>query len=275
MWNWRTWSTAEDTPVPVPRSGEPEPSTATDPAPVPAPGAPEAGAPLARVLLVDGDGHVRRHLRDLLGAQGYAVIEAPDGPEALEAFAADAVDLVMLELALPGMSGFKLCRAIRDRSDAAIVVVTSLREEVDKVLALEIGADDYITKPFLDRELALRIRAVLRRVRRDQPGAGAVALPRQQLHLLHLDPQLQCATIDGRQIALSPKEFRLLDLLLRSGGRLLTRSQILSALWGDGASPDGKTLDALIRRLRAKIEADPQHPALLITVRGRGYRLAL
>jgi two-component system response regulator RegX3 len=225
------------------------------------------------VLVVDGDEHVRRHLSELLTTEGYDVVEAPDGPAALDLFALDAIDLVLLELSLPGMSGFNLCRSIRERSDAAIVVVTSLREEGDKVLALEIGADDYVTKPFLDRELALRLRAVLRRARRHQAVAHARDV--EPMTALELDAQLQCARIDGRQIALSPREFRLLELLLRSGGRLLTRTQILVAVWGEDGTPDGKTLDAQVRRLRAKIEPDPHHPTLLVTVRGRGYRLAI
>jgi two-component system response regulator RegX3 len=227
-----------------------------------------------RVLVVDGDENARRHLRDLLAADGYEVLEAPDGAEALELFAGPGVDLVLLELALAGMSGFNLCRTLRERSDVAIVVVTSLREEVDKVLALEIGADDYITKPFLDRELALRLRAVLRRARYHNGLADRPASPEPSVQL-DLDVQLQCVTIDGRQVALSPREFRLLELLLRSGGRLVSRTHILTALWGEEGNHDGKTLDAQVRRLRAKIETDPHRPTLLVTVRGRGYRLAL
>ena len=238
---------------------------------MPAPRPAQPAAPVARVLVVDGDEHVRRHLHDLLTDEGYDVVEAPDGPEALALFC-DDVDLVLLELALPGMSGFKLCRTIRDRSGVAIVVVTSLREEVDKVLALEIGADDYITKPFLDRELALRLRAVLRRARRHGAAVSGSAATE---HRLRLDEQLQSVSIDGRQVSLSPREFRLLELLLRSGGRLLTRTQIIDAIWGEDATPDSKTLDAQVRRLRAKIELDPHQPALLVTVRGRGYRLAI
>jgi len=257
-WNWRTSSAAEDRSVPLPR--EPEPVATLAPPVL-----------RARVLVVDADEHARTHLRNLLADEGYDVVEAPDGPEALELFS-DAVDLVLIELALPGMSGFQVWRTIRETSDAAIVVVTSLREEVDTVLALEIGADDYITKPFLDRELALRLRAVLRRARHD-PSAGRE--PAIAEHRLHLDAQLQSVNVDGRQVALSPREFRLLELLLRSGGRLLTRTQILTAVWGEEAMPDNKTLDAQVRRLRAKIELDPHHPALLATVRGRGYRLAL
>jgi two-component system response regulator RegX3 len=186
---------------------------------------------------------------------------------------ADSIDLVLLELALPGMSGFNLCRTIREGSDVAIVVVTALREEVDKVLALEIGADDYITKPFLDRELTLRTRAVLRRAQHHQT-VTRTHIPESAVHM-QLDQQLRCATIDGRHIPLSPREFRLLELLLRSGGRLLTRNQILTAVWGEDGTSDSKTLDAQVRRLRAKIELDPHHPTLLVTVRGRGYRLAL
>jgi len=223
------------------------------------------------VMVVDGDDHVRTHVRDLLLAEEYTVVEAPDGPEALDLFTTEPVDIVLLELALPGMSGFELCRRIRETSDVAIVVVTSLREEVDTVLGLEIGADDYITKPFFDRELALRVRAVLRRTRHHHPGLGS---PAPTLPLL-LDAQLQSVFLDGRQIALSPREFRLLELLARSDGRLLTRTQIMMALWGDDNGRDSKTLDAQVRRLRTKIEADPQHPTLLVTIRGRGYRLAL
>jgi len=223
------------------------------------------------VMVVDGDDHVRAHVRDLLLAEEYTVVEAPDGPEALDLFTTEPVDIVLLELALPGMSGFELCRRIRETSDVAIVVVTSLREEVDTVLGLEIGADDYITKPFFDRELALRVRAVLRRTHHHRPG---LASPVPTLPLL-LDAQLQSVFLDGRQIALSPREFRLLELLARSGGRLLTRTQIMMALWGEDTGRDSKTLDAQVRRLRTKIEADPQHPTLLVTIRGRGYRLAL
>lgn len=225
-----------------------------------------------RVLVVDGDEHVRSHLRDVLRAESYDVVEAPDGPEALALFDQDGADLVLLELSLPGTSGFELCRALRARSDVAIVIVTALRDEVDKVLALEIGVDDYVTKPFLDRELALRAKAVLRRA--EHPPTAATMRVMSPLSL-QLDPQLQCVTLGDRQIGLSSREFRLLELLVRSGGRLLTRAQIITALWGEGSGADSKTLDAQVRRLRGKIEADPRRPTLLLTVRGRGYRLAI
>ena len=198
---------------------------------------------------------------------------ASDGADALAVLEDEDADLVVLELALPGMSGFTLCRALRARSDIGILVVTSLHEEVDKVLALEIGADDYVTKPFRDRELVLRAKAVLRRAR--HAGPSAVTRPLTPAVPLQLDPQFQSVTLGERQIALSPREFRLLDLLVRSGGRLLTREQIISAVWGEESSSDNKTLDAQVRRLRDKIEDDPHHPTLLVTVRGRGYRLAL
>jgi two-component system response regulator RegX3 len=231
------------------------------------------GEPAGRAMVVDSDRHVRSHLCRLLQAHGYDVLEAPDGAEALALLDQEAVDLVLLELSLPGMSGFTLCRAIRARSDVGIVVVTSLQEEVDKVLALEIGADDYVTKPFLDRELALRAKAVLRRARRHRP-TGEALRSTSPAHLM-LDPQLQSVTLADRQVGLSPREFRLLELLARSGGRLVTREQILAALWGATDRRDSRTLDAQVRRLRDKIEDDPHRPTLLLTIRGRGYRLAL
>jgi two-component system response regulator RegX3 len=263
-WNWRPLVISADGGVTLPRSGEPPERYAATAASVP--------RATARVLVVDGDRHARAHLRDLLRGDGYDVLEAPDGPEAVDLFASEAVDLVLLELALPGMSGFTLCRAIRDRSDAAIVVVTALREEVDTVLALEIGADDYVTKPFLDRELSLRVKAVLRRAARHvQRTTGAAPCAGR----IRLDPQQQAATVDEQRISLSLAEFRLLETLVSGRGHVLTRRQIATAVWGEGRDADGKALDAQVRRLRSKIEDDPRHPRLLLTVRGVGYRLAV
>ena len=229
---------------------------------------PEAAA--RTVLLVDGQAHSRAHLRTLLAAEGYDVVEAPDGRTALAALDAEP-DLVLLELSLPDTSGLALCRDIRERTDVAVIVVTTVSEEVDKVLALEIGADDYVTKPYLDRELLLRVKAVLRRVRRPQP---APRLPMTTTGV-RLDVRHQCADFGDRQVALSSREFRLMELLVHSGGRLITRAQILTALWGPDSRVDDKVLDAQVRRLRDKIEEDPHHPTRLVTVRGCGYRLSV
>ena len=231
--------------------------------PVPAPR--HAGA---RVLVVDGDAHVREHLQALLQGDGMQVSAVDGGAAALAAVDEARPDRVLLELALPDMSGFELCRALRGMSDVGIIVVTSLAEELDKVLALEIGADDYVTKPFGGRELTLRAKAVLRRrsppaVARDQPASR-----------LRLDRRLQCAVLDDRQVALSRLEFALLDLLVRRGGRVVTREEILSEVWGSSGS-DGSVVDAHVRRLRAKLEVDRHAPTLLVTVRGLGYRVAL
>jgi two-component system response regulator RegX3 len=227
--------------------------------------------PAARtVLLVDGQAHSRAHLRNLLTAEGYVVVEAPDGGTALAALD-QGPDLVLLELSLPDMSGLQLCRDVRERSDVAMIVVTTVSDEVDKVLALEIGADDYVTKPFLDRELTLRVKAVLRRSRRLQPPPQLVtAAP-----AVRLDARHQCAAFGDRQVTLSPREFRLMQLLVDSGGRLITRAQILTAVWGPDSDVDDKALDAQVRRLRDKIEEDPHHPTRLVTVRGCGYRLSV
>jgi two-component system response regulator RegX3 len=222
------------------------------------------------VLVVDGQAHSRSHLRQLLTSEGFGVLEAPDGRSALERLGA-APDLVLLELSLPDMSGLQLCREIRDRSAVALVVVSTLTDELDKVLALEIGADDYVTKPYLDRELTLRVRAVLRRTGQEQP---ALPIP-PATPGVHLDPRLQCADFGDRQISLSQREFRLMELLVSSRGRLVTRAQILAAVWGADTDVDSKTLDAQVRRLRDKIEDDPHQPTRLVTVRGCGYRLSV
>jgi two-component system response regulator RegX3 len=226
--------------------------------------------PAARtVLLVDGQAHSRAHLRQLLAAEGYDVLEAVDGRSALARLAAGP-DLVLLELSLPDMSGLQVCRDLRERSDVAVMVVTTVSDEVDKVLALEIGADDYVTKPFLDRELVLRVKAVLRRTGRMPPPRMPTCTSG-----VRLDVRQQCADFGDGRVALSPREFRLMELLVDSGGRLITRAQILTAVWGPDTDVDDKTLDAQVRRLRDKIEQDPHHPTRLVTVRGCGYRLAL
>ncbi|NLE72565.1 MAG: response regulator transcription factor [Actinomycetales bacterium] len=225
---------------------------------------------MTRILLVEDEQSYREPLAYLLRREGYDVVEAAAGDVALERFADGGADLVLLDLMLPGMSGTEVCRELRRRSDVPVIMLTAKDSEIDKVVGLEIGADDYVTKPYSSRELLARIGAVLRRrtaapvVEPDVLAAGPV----------RLDPDRHVVEVDGVETAFPLKEFELLELFLRNAGRVLTRGQLIDRVWGADYVGDTKTLDVHVKRIRAKIEPDPAHPVHLVTVRGLGYRFA-
>jgi two-component system response regulator RegX3 len=225
---------------------------------------------VTRVLVVEDEDSFSDALSYMLQREGFDVTVAASGPEALAAFDRSGAELVLLDLMLPGLSGTEVCRALRQRSNVAIIIVTARDSEVDKVVGLELGADDYVTKPFSSRELVARIRAVLRRGgEADHAGAVLEAGP------VRMDVERHIVTVDGQGVPLPLKEFDLLELLLRNAGRVLTRSQLIDRVWGSDYVGDTKTLDVHVKRLRAKLEADPANPKHLVTVRGLGYKFDL
>jgi two-component system response regulator RegX3 len=223
---------------------------------------------VTRILVVEDESSFAEPLTYMLAKEGYDVGVATTGPEGLELFDRTGADLVLLDLMLPGMSGTDVCRALRSRSNVPVIMLTARDSEVDKVVGLEIGADDYVTKPYSARELLARIRAVLRRRGElvegdDEPlAAGPV----------RMDVERHVVTVEGNQVQLPLKEFDLLELLLRNAGRVLTRGQLIDRVWGSDYVGDTKTLDVHVKRLRAKIEPDPSNPRHLVTVRGLGYK---
>jgi two-component system, OmpR family, response regulator RegX3 len=223
---------------------------------------------VTRVLVVEDEESFSDALSYMLRREGYEVEVAADGHEALTAFERSGADIVLLDLMLPGLSGTEVCRELRTRSHVPIIMVTARDSEVDKVVGLELGADDYVTKPFSSRELVARIRAVLRR------GAEPEELVFNVVEAgpVRMDVERHVVTVDGRQVALPLKEFDLLELLLRNAGRVLTRGQLIDRVWGADYVGDTKTLDVHVKRLRAKIEPDPANPKYLVTVRGLGYK---
>jgi DNA-binding response OmpR family regulator len=220
--------------------------------------------------LVDDEQSVQKLLGWPLRKEGYEVVEAYDGRQALERLRDGAFDLVVLDLMLPKVDGFDVCRQIRARSTVPIIMLTAKAEEIDKVLGLELGADDYITKPFSVREFRSRVKAVLRR--------AALAQPDEPLEEpiergdLKIDFERRAVDIRGQPIKLTYVEFEVLTALARSPGRVFSRSQLLERVWGDSAYRDPRTVDVHIRHLREKLERDPRHPELIFTVRGVGYR---
>jgi two-component system response regulator RegX3 len=223
---------------------------------------------MTRVLVVEDEESFSEALSFMLRREGYEVEVAGTGPDALQAFDRSGADLVLLDLMLPGLSGTEVCRELRTRSHVPIIMVTARDTEVDKVVGLELGADDYVTKPFSSRELIARIRAVLRR------GAEPEELMLNVVEAgpVRMDVERHVVTVDGHQVALPLKEFDLLELLLRNAGRVLTRGQLIDRVWGADYVGDTKTLDVHVKRLRAKIEPDPASPKYLVTVRGLGYK---
>lgn len=220
-----------------------------------------------RVLIVEDESTLAASVRFHLEREGFLVDVALDGAQGLELFRARPPDMVLLDLMLPGMSGMDVCRHIRTTSDVPVIMLTAKDSEADIVAGLEVGADDYVTKPFSMRELIARVRANLRRpVARESEVLSAGPLT--------LDPVRHEVRLEGREVELRPKEFALLELFLLERGRLVTRSTLLEAVWGPAFYGDPKTLDVHIRRLRAKIEKDPHKPELILTVRGFGYKLA-
>ncbi|HEX2306964.1 MAG TPA: response regulator transcription factor [Jatrophihabitantaceae bacterium] len=226
---------------------------------------------MTRVLVVEDEESFSDALSYLLRREGYDVAVATTGPDAIALFDRSGADLVLLDLMLPGLSGTEVCRAIRQRSVVPIIIVTARDAEVDKVVGLELGADDYVTKPFSSRELVARIRAVLRRgVDSDELISSVV-----EAGPVRMDVERHTVTVDGVEVTLPLKEFDLLELLLRNADRVLTRSQLIDRVWGSDYVGDTKTLDVHVKRLRAKIEADPANPKHLVTVRGLGYKFSV
>lgn len=224
---------------------------------------------MTRVLVVEDEESFSDALSFMLRREGYEVGVASDGSTALEEFDRHGADLVLLDLMLPGISGTEVCRTLRQRSTVPIIMVTAKDGEVDKVVGLELGADDYVTKPFSSRELVARIRAVLRR--RGEPEEMLPSV--LEAGPVRIDVDRHVVAVRGETVAMPLKEFDLLELLVRNAGRVLTRGQIIDRVWGSDYVGDTKTLDVHVKRLRAKIEEDPREPTLILTVRGLGYKL--
>ena len=223
---------------------------------------------MTRVLVVEDEESFSDALSFMLRREGYEVGVAADGASALDEFDRHGADLVLLDLMLPGISGTEVCRTLRQRSTVPIIMVTAKDGEVDKVVGLELGADDYVTKPFSSRELVARIRAVLRR--RGEPEEMLPSI--LEAGPVRIDVDRHVVAVRGETIAMPLKEFDLLELLVRNAGRVLTRGQIIDRVWGSDYVGDTKTLDVHVKRLRAKIEEDPRNPTLILTVRGLGYK---
>ena len=223
---------------------------------------------MSKVLVVEDEESFSDALSYMLRREGYEVEVATTGPDALIAFDRSGADLVLLDLMLPGLSGTEVCRTLRAKSTVPIIMVTARDTEVDKVVGLELGADDYVTKPFSSRELVARIRAVLRR------GGEAEELLTATVEAgpVRMDVERHVVSVDGDPVAMPLKEFDLLELLLRNAGRVLTRGQLIDRVWGADYVGDTKTLDVHVKRLRSKIEPDPANPKYLVTVRGLGYK---
>ena len=223
---------------------------------------------MTHILIVEDEESLSGPLAYILEREGYTVSVAEDGPSAVTTFDAGGIDLVLLDLMLPGIPGTEVCREIRTRSQVPIVMLTAKDSEVDVVVGLELGADDYVTKPYSTRELLARIRAVLRR-RVDVDDVPDSVLEAGDIRM---DVERHVVAVRGEEIAMPLKEFELLELLLRNAGRVLTRGQLIDRVWGSDYFGDTKTLDVHIKRIRSKIEREPSDPVLLVTVRGLGYR---
>jgi two-component system, OmpR family, response regulator RegX3 len=222
---------------------------------------------VTRIMVVEDEESFSDALSFMLRKEGFAVSVATTGPDALAQFEREPSDLVLLDLMLPGMSGTDVCRTIRAKSRVPIIMVTAKDSEIDKVLGLELGADDYVTKPFSSRELVARIRAVLRRNVDDFEDSPVV-----EAGPVRIDPERHQVLVDGQLVSMPLKEFDLLEYLVRNAGRVLTRGQLIDRIWGSDYVGDTKTLDVHVKRLRAKVEPDPANPVHLLTVRGLGYK---
>src|SRR5882724_1687966 len=226
---------------------------------------------MTRVLIVEDEESFADPLAFLLRKEGFTTAVAVTGQEALQEFDRNGADIVLLDVMLPGMSGTDVCRALRQRSAVPVIMVTARDGEIDKVVGLELGADDYVTKPYSARELIARIRAVLRR---GGEAGGDGELHPQVLAAgpVRMDVERHVVTVAGTEVPLPLKEFDLLEYLLRNVGRVLTRGQLIDRVWGADYVGDTKTLDVHVKRLRSKIEPDPSTPSHLVTVRGLGYK---
>jgi len=223
---------------------------------------------MTRILIVEDEAALSEPLAYLLTREGYETVVAADGLVALTEFDRTGADLVLLDLMLPGLSGTEVCRELRQRSAVPIIMLTAKDSEVDIVVGLELGADDYVTKPYSTRELLARIRAVMRR-QGDQGDLDDSALAAGSVRM---DVEKHQVTVDGAVVAMPLKEFELLEVLLRNAGRVLTRGQLIDRVWGADYFGDTKTLDVHVKRIRSKVESDPANPRMLVTVRGLGYR---
>lgn len=223
---------------------------------------------MSRILIVEDEESISDPLSFLLGKEGYEVQVVDNGLDALVEFERNGADLVLLDLQLPGMSGTEVCKHLRQRSTVPIIMLTAKDSEIDKVVGLELGADDYVTKPYSSRELIARIRAVLRR--QGEPEE----LIDSTVHAgpVRMDVERHVVSVLGDTVAFPLKEFELLEMLLRNAGKVLTRGQLIDRVWGSDYVGDTKTLDVHIKRLRSKIEPDPAAPKFLVTVRGLGYK---
>lgn len=226
---------------------------------------------MTRVLVVEDEESYSDALAYMLRKEGYEVAIAATGPDALAEFDRNGADIVLLDLMLPGLPGTEVCRQIRQTSSVPVIMVSAKDDEVDKIVGLELGADDYVTKPYSPRELVARIRAVLRR------GLGDPIPDTDILEAgeVRMDVERHVVTVKGVATKLPLKEFDLLEMFLRNPGRVLTRGQLIDRVWGSDYVGDTKTLDVHVKRLRAKLETNPAEPELLVTVRGLGYKLEL
>ena len=223
---------------------------------------------MTKVLVVEDEQNLREPLVMQLQREGYQTIEAEDGIKALALFESEAPELILLDLMIPGKSGSEVCRAIRTVSNVPIIMLTAKDTEIDKVVGLEIGADDYITKPYSTRELLARMKAVLRRTVEPAVVAGNLL----EAGPVSMDIERHQVFVHGEKVAMPLKEFELLELLMENVNRVLTRGQIIDRVWGSNYFGDTKTLDVHIKRIRSKIEDDPARPVHLLTVRGLGYK---
>jgi two-component system response regulator RegX3 len=226
---------------------------------------------MAKILIVEDESSFSEAISFLLGKEGFETDVAENGRAALELFKASAYDLVLLDLMIPEVSGIDVCRAIRTTSMVPIIMLTAKDSEVDKVVGLELGADDYVTKPYSSRELVARIKAVLRRGTTESMDADSNSAI-QVAGNIRMDVERHQVTVNGTLINLPLKEFELLEFLMRNTGRVLTRGQLIDRVWGGDYYGDTKTLDVHIKRLRSKIEEDPANPQLIQTIRGLGYK---
>lgn len=223
---------------------------------------------MTRILVVEDEESLSEPLAFLLGREGFEVQVVDNGLDAVVEFERNGADLVLLDIMLPGQSGTEVCKQIRATSAVPIIMLTAKDSEIDKVLGLELGADDYVTKPYSSRELIARIRAVLRRQgESEEHDAGAI-----EGGPVRMDVERHVVTVSGETVAMPLKEFELLEMLLRNAGRVMTRSQLIDRVWGADYVGDTKTLDVHIKRLRSKVEPDPSSPRYVVTVRGLGYK---
>ncbi|MEJ7708032.1 MAG: response regulator transcription factor [Nocardioidaceae bacterium] len=222
---------------------------------------------MTRVLVVEDEESYSEALAYMLRKEGFDVAVANDGLDALDEFERNGADIVLLDLMLPGLSGTEVCRRLRQSSTVPVIMVSAKDSEIDKVVGLELGADDYVTKPYSPRELVARIGAVLRRGVEPE-----LTPPTLEIGGVRMDVERHVVQIAGNEVRLPLKEFELLEMFLRNAGRVLTRGQLIDRIWGSDYVGDTKTLDVHVKRLRAKIEEDPADPRTLITVRGLGYK---